>query len=80
MSILATITRERLAQSVGRMVAEVRSGAASAAMAPDDSALSYADGWSAAATLAGLVAAEIVADLLDPGRELARATGQVDGL
>jgi hypothetical protein len=48
----------------GRVIGQLRAGAQSAETAPADSGLTYADGWHAAATLAGLVSADAMRDAI----------------
>jgi hypothetical protein len=70
----------RLGHALGRVVAEVRNGARSARTysGPDPAdplevALTYADGWHAAATAAAIAAAEVAAELLAPDTAELRA-------
>jgi hypothetical protein len=53
-----------VATVAGRIISELRAGAQSSRNTTNTTNLTYADGWAAAATLAGLVSAETVSDLM----------------
>jgi hypothetical protein len=55
-------TAKIVATIAGRIISAIRAGAHSATNATTN--MTYADGWAAAATLAGLVSAETVSDLM----------------
>jgi hypothetical protein len=90
----ADLTRARFAQTVGRVVAEVRSGAASALamtfrevehMGPSSPDYGrgwhdgYQQGWASASTVAQLAAAEATGELFSQGAELEPAAGEEVG-
>jgi hypothetical protein len=61
-SVLDARTAKLIASLLGRIISALRAGAQSSRDA--SGGLTYADGWAAAASLAGLVSAETVSDLM----------------